>query len=118
MKLIPLTDSWLMDACIRDRYLDNRRLAEMGNILDSAELARGREEKGKAQPEEVKVKFTFGAAQNHFRNQMVVHRRFLGVQIEEVVEPAETILGDMGMILRSSRVSFALHGQYERYNSS
>ena len=38
---------------------------------------------------------------------MVVHRCFSRSKIEEVVEPAETILGDMGMILRDLRVSFA-----------
>jgi len=33
--------AWLMDACIRDRYLDTRRLQEMASIIDAAvDLAR------------------------------------------------------------------------------
>ena len=102
--------AWLMDACIRDRYLDNRRLAEMGNILDSAELASRTDvkKKGKAQPpkKKLKVKFTFGAAAKPTISESDGGASAVSrvQKIEEVVEPAETILGDMGMILRDPPV--------------
>jgi hypothetical protein len=102
--------AWLMDACVRDRYLDNRRLLEMGNILDSAELASRNDvkNKGKAQPpkKKLKVKFTFGAAAKPTVSESDGGASAVSrvQKIEEVVEPAETILGDMGMILRDPPV--------------
>lgn len=102
--------AWLMDACVRDRYLDNRRLLEMGNILDSAELASRNDvkNKGKGQPpkKKLKVKFTFGAAAKPTVSESDGGASAVSrvQKIEDVVEPAETILGDMGMILRDPPV--------------
>jgi hypothetical protein len=40
--------AWLMDACIRDRYLDSRRLHEMASIIDAAVAAATKVHKKKA----------------------------------------------------------------------
>ena len=114
-----------MDACVRDRYLDNRRLLEMGNILDSAELASRNDvkNKGKGQPQKkkLKVKFTFGAAAKPTVSESDGGASAVSrvQKIEDVVEPAKTILGDMGMILRDPPVfHLLLHETMRaRYNS-
>ena len=64
--------------------------------------------KGKAQPpkKKLKVKFTFGAAAKPTVSESDGGASAVSrvQKIEEVVEPAETILGDMGMILRDPPV--------------
>ena len=100
--------AWLMDACIRDRYLDGRRLREMGSIIENAVQAAVKA-RAKAKPKAPKpTRFRlvgFGAAAKKDGNESDDGGSISRVHdAQEKDDAFEQVPGDMGMILQDPPV--------------
>ena len=100
--------AWLMDACIRDRYLDGRRLREMGSIIENAVKAAGKV-RAKAKPKAPKpTRFRLvglGAAAKKDGNESDDGGSICRVHdAQEKDDAFEQVPGDMGMILQDPPV--------------
>ncbi len=102
--------AWLMDACIRDRYLDGRRLKEMGSLIDNAV----KKAKSKTVKKPTKTKPTrfrivgFGAKKAEAKkdgNESDDGGSISRVHdVHERDDTLEQVPGDMGMILQDPPV--------------
>ena len=100
--------AWLMDACIRDRYLDGRRLHEMGSILENAVGKMNAKPKGKAAKVPKPTRFRLvglGAAAKKDGNESDDGGSISRVHgVQEKDDTQEQVTGDMGMILQDPPV--------------